>query len=102
MTLIENAYEILFTSAACVLGILLILCLVRCVRGPEIADRIVAVNMAGTVTMFLIAVVAVLLNEGYLADVEWIYALLSFLAVVLLTKVYFGALREKKGAGRND
>lgn len=93
---VETAYSMLFTFALAVLGVLLFLCLLRCVRGPEIADRIVAVNMTGTVTMVIIAVLAVMMGEGYLADVELIYAMLSFLAVVLLTKVYMGAVREKQ------
>ena len=39
---------------------------------------------------------AVRLNESYLADIGLIYAMVSFLAVVLLTKVYMGAYRERK------
>lgn len=106
MTALENAYRILYTSALAVLGVLLFFALVRCVKGPRIADRIVAVNMSGTIVMVMIAVLAVMMNEGYLVDVELIYAMLSFLAVVLLTKVYMGAVyekreREKKEAERN-
>jgi multicomponent Na+:H+ antiporter subunit F len=35
------------------------------------------------------------MNEGYLVDIAIIYTMLSFLAVVLLTKVYMGIYREK-------
>ena len=106
MTALENAYRILYSSALTVLGVLLFLALLRCVKGPSIADRIVAVNMSGTIVMIMIAVLAVMMNEGYLVDVELIYAMLSFLAVVLLTKVYMGAVyekreQEKKEAERN-
>lgn len=106
MTAIENAYELLYTAALAVLGVLLFFALLRCVKGPSIADRIVAVNMSGTVVIGIIAVLAVMMNEGYLVDVELIYTMLSFLAVVLLTKVYMGAVREKqvareKEAGKN-
>ena len=94
--MIEQAYQVLFTGALVVLAIVLFLCLLRCIRGPRIADRIVAVNMSGTVIMIMIAVLAVMMGEGYLADVELIYAMLSFLAVVLLTKVYMGAIKEKQ------
>ena len=44
----------------------------------------------------LIAMLAVRLSESYLADIGLIYAMVSFLAVVLLTKVYMGAYRERK------
>ena len=40
------------------------------------------------ITAWCHAVLAVMMNEGYLADGELIYTMLSFLAVVLLTKVY--------------
>ena len=44
------------TVVLVVLGILCFFCLVRSVKGPRIADRIVAVNMIGTMTMMGIAV----------------------------------------------
>lgn len=99
-----EAYEILYTGAALVLGVCLLLCLVRAIRGPRIADRIIAVNMMGTLTIIIICVLAFLKHEGYLVDVAIIYAMLSFLAVVLLSKVYMGVYREdrRKEARRHD
>ena len=85
-----------------ILSILLFLCLVRAIIGPKIADRIVSVNMMGTITIVIIAVLTVLLDEGYLADICIIYAMISFLAVVVLTRVYLGVHREhrrKNGEG---
>jgi len=104
MTTLENAYRLLFTGALAVLGAALFFCLARCVKGPRIADRIVAVNMVGTQTTIIIAVLALMMNEGYLADVALIYTMLSFLAVVLLTKVYLGVYREglKKKEEKTD
>ena len=91
-----QAYNILYTGALIVLGVCLLLCLVRAIRGPRIADRLIAVNMMGTLTIIIICVLAVLKHEGYLIDVAIIYAMLSFLAVVLLSKVYMGVYRENK------
>lgn len=105
MDALARAYDLLFTGAELLLSLLLFACLIRCAMGPSVADRILAVNMSGTVTMALIAVLAVHLEEGYLSDVEVIYAMLSFLAVVLFTKVYMGAVREKRelgGASRKE
>ena len=73
-----------------------ILCLIRAIIGPRIADRIVAVNMMGTMVMVIIAILALMLEEGYLADICLIYAMISFLAVIVLTKVYMGVYRRKK------
>ena len=92
---VESAYDFLLTAALGVLGVLLCLCLIRCILGPRVADRIVAVNMIGTITISIIAVLAIKLKEGYLVDVSLVYAMLSFLSVVLLTKVYMGVYLER-------
>ena len=70
--------------------------LVRAILGPKVADRIVAVNMLGTMVMTMICVLAVRLNEGFLADVSLIYAMISFLAVIVGTKVYMGVYLDNK------
>lgn len=91
-----QAYSVLFTAVLIVLAILVILCLVRAVKGPRIADRVVSVNMMGTMVIVMIAILSIMLGEGYLADICIIYALISFLAVIVLTKVYMGVYVEKK------
>lgn len=93
---VETAYEWLYRVALTVLGISLFFSLFRSIRGPRVADRIVAVNMVGTQTTIIIAILTFMLDEGYLADVALIYTMLSFLAVVLLTKVYLGVYRERQ------
>lgn len=79
-----------------ILAVMLLLCLIRAVIGPRIADRLVSVNMMGTVIMCIIVILGVVMNEGYLADIALIYAMISFLAVVVLTKVYTGVYLEEK------
>lgn len=79
-----------------ILSVLLLMCLVRAIIGPKIADRIVSVNMMGTITIVIIAILTVLMNEGYLADICIIYAMISFLAVVVLTLIYMGIYNERK------
>ncbi|MDY3920265.1 MAG: monovalent cation/H+ antiporter complex subunit F [Candidatus Limivivens sp.] len=93
---LEQAYQILFTVALIFLAVMVLLCLIRAIIGPRIADRIVAVNMMGTMVMVIIAILALMLEEGYLADVCLIYAMISFLSVIVLTKVYMGVYLEKK------
>ena len=74
----------------------MILCLIRAIIGPRVADRVVSVNMMGTMVMVMVAILAIMLEEGYLVDICLIYAMLSFLAVIVLTKVYMGVYLEKK------
>ena len=93
---LEQAYQILFVGILIVLAVLVVLCLVRAIIGPRIADRVVAVNMTGTMVIVMIAVLASMMGEGYLVDICIIYASISFLAVIVLTKVYMGVYREKK------
>lgn len=93
---LEQAYHVLFVAVLIVLAIMVILCLIRAIIGPRVADRIVATNMMGTIVMVIIAILAIMLEEGYLADICIIYAMISFLAVIVLTKVYMGVYRERK------
>lgn len=95
MELIQE-YSILFYGILSVLAIMLVFCLIRAVRGPRIADRLVAVNMMGTMVMVMISLLAVVKNQGYLVDICLIYAMISFLAVVVLSRIYTGVYREAK------
>lgn len=90
------AYETLFTVTLVVLGVLLFPCLLRAIRGPRIADRVVGINMIGTIIIMMIAILSLMLEEGYLVDIAIIYAMLSFLAVVVLVKIYIGVYRSQK------
>lgn len=99
---LEKAYSIFFAAALIVLAILAILCLVRAIIGPRVADRIVSVNMTGTMVIVMIAILALMLEEGYLADICLIYAMISFLAVIVLVKVYMGVYLEGKREKQED
>lgn len=91
---LEQAYHILFLVFLVILAILFFACLIRAVIGPRMADRIVAVNMMGTMVIVAIAILAVMVQEGYLVDICLIYAMVSFLAVNVLSKVYIGVYAE--------
>ena len=79
----------------CVLAVLIVACLIRSVIGPRVTDRIVAVNSIGTMTIVIISALSVLLEESYLLDVCLIYAMISFVAVIVLTKIYTGVYRQE-------
>lgn len=93
---LEAAFGIVMTIFPIVLAVMVFACLIRAIKGPKIADRIVAINMMGTLTMVIIAILAVKMDEGYLVDICIIYAMISFLAVTLLAKVYMGVYAERK------
>ena len=99
--ILERLYHGLFIVLLVILALLFFACLIRAVVGPRMADRIVAVNMMGTMVIVAIAILAVMLKEGYLVDICLIYAMISFLAVIILTKVYMGGHFEKQDEEEN-
>lgn len=95
MELVQQ-YKWIFNIILVILAIMLIACLIRAIIGPRIADRLVAVNMLTTMVISIVAILAIIMEEGYLVDICLIYAMISFLAVVVLTKVYTGVYLEAK------
>ncbi len=90
-----DLYHSLYIALLALFSLLLLICLIRAVKGPRVADRLMAVNMMGTMVMVMISVLALLLHEGYLVDICLIYAMISFLSVVVLSKVYIGIYEER-------
>lgn len=70
--------------------------LLRAIRGPRMADRILGINMTGSLTTAAIGVLAVLLEQSWLLDVCLIYCMISFLAVVVLAKINIASHEEKE------
>lgn len=95
-------HHYIYITFLIILALMLFPCLIRAIKGPRIADRLMSVNMMGTLVMVMIAILALLLHEGYLVDVCLVYAMISFLAVVVLTKVYIGIYEEKRHTPDNS
>lgn len=93
----EQAYYMVYTAALLLLGVALIAALIRAIRGPRTADRVVGVNMAGTLTIMALLLLSRLLDQDWLLDVALIYAMISFVAVVVLTRIFVTTHLERKG-----
>lgn len=76
------------------LAVLLAVILLWMVRRKKIADRMLALNMAGTVVLVLTAVLSAYLGHDYILDVAIVLALLNFLTVIVLCRLY-GRRRTK-------
>ncbi len=61
--------------------------LVRALRGPTVYDRIVAVNVFGTKTVLLVALIIYINGHAGLIDVALVYALINFIAIVTVLKL---------------
>jgi multicomponent Na+:H+ antiporter subunit F len=78
----------------------MVFALIRALRGPTIYDRILAVNVFGTKTVLVVALISLLKGHSDLVDVALVYALINFIAVVAVLKlVKMGDLAE---AGEGD
>lgn len=63
------------------------LALARALMGPTVYDRIAAINMFGTKTVLLIAVLAFLSGRSDLLDIALVYALINFIGVIAVLKL---------------
>ncbi len=71
--------------------------IIRGLRGPTVYDRVLAVNMFGTATVLLIAVLGFLTGRPDFLDLALLYALLSFIGTVALLKyVSYGDLSSSE------
>lgn len=91
-----NWFDYLLIAVLFLLTAGLFFSLLRAIRGPRMADRILGINMTGSLTTAAIALLAVLLDQSWLLDVCLIYCMISFLAVVVLAKVSIASHEEKE------
>lgn len=74
------------TSAA--IAITMALALIRAIKGPTQYDRILAVNMFGTKTVLLLAVLAFLIGRPDFLDLALAYALVNFIGVLAVLEFF--------------
>lgn len=84
---VDTAYTILYVAAVTWMTLLIGIMLVRSVRGPGVTNRLIAVNMSGTLVNGVILVLSGLMKESWLVDVALIYTMISFVTVLILARV---------------
>jgi multicomponent Na+:H+ antiporter subunit F len=76
------------------------LALIRALLGPTVYDRVLAVNMFGTKTVLLIAVVGFLTDRPAFLDLALVYALINFIGTIAVLKFFeFGDLGLTRSLG---
>ncbi|MGB5209900.1 MAG: monovalent cation/H+ antiporter complex subunit F [Gammaproteobacteria bacterium] len=90
----------MFTAAAVAVLITMALAITRAILGPTVYDRIVAVNMFGTKTVLIIAVIAFLTGRYDLLDIALVYALINFIGIVAVLKFFEYGEFSRGGRGR--
>jgi multicomponent Na+:H+ antiporter subunit F len=79
--------EKILISSTVALSVTILICFIRAVKGPELADRLIAINVIGTKTIVLISVVSFIIKESYFIDIVLVYALISFLGSVVISNL---------------
>lgn len=78
--------ETLIYIAAVLAGLAFVLALARFVKGPSPADRVVAFDVLTIVSITGIVLAALAESRGIYLDVALVYALLSFLGVIVIAR----------------
>lgn len=89
-------------SGVALIAVLLLFCIIRSIKGPRIADRILSINMSGTMIITAIVFVSGILKDTSLIDIGLLYAMISFLAVVVFSRIYRGEYLSLKDDERQE
>ena len=87
----------MFAAAAIAILMTMALALCRALLGPTVFDRILALNMVGTKTTLLIAVLGFLTGRPEFLDIALTYALINFIGTMAVLK--FTKYRSLAGEG---
>jgi multicomponent Na+:H+ antiporter subunit F len=75
-----------------VIGVGVILCLIRMLKGPTASDRAVALDTAVTVTIALLVFISFVLKRRIYLDVSLVYAVLTFIGTVAIARYLEGGI----------
>lgn len=78
--------SVVLFGAASAIALLAVVVMYRVVQGPTMQDRIVAVNVVGTSTVVVIALVAAATDRPSYLDIAMVYALLNFVVSIAVAK----------------
>jgi len=76
----------MFVVAAIGILIGMTLAITRALLGPTVYDRILAVNMFGTMTVLIIAVLGFMSGRPDFLDIALLYALINFVSTIAVLK----------------
>jgi multicomponent Na+:H+ antiporter subunit F len=79
----------------------MVLAVVRALRGPSLYDRVLAVNMFGTKTALLLAVVALLFERYDFLDLALAYALINVVGVLAVLEFFESRVNSNRDSA-ND
>ena len=85
----------MFAFASAVIVLAMVFSLIRAFYGPTVFDRILAVNVLGTKTVLMIAVIGFLTGRPDFLDLALVYVLINFIATLAALKLFkYGRLGD--------
>lgn len=88
-------------AASFAILVTMVMATLRGLVGPTIYDRILAMNMFGTKTVLLVAVVAYLYERPDFLDLALAYALVNFIGVLAVLQFFqYRQAREDQGKAK--
>lgn len=72
------------------IGVGILLSIIRLVKGPSVMDRVISVDTINMMIVGLIAVLAIVLENGLYLDIAIVYGILAFLETIILAKYMEG------------
>ena len=96
----------MFIATCLAIMVVMVLAMVRALAGPTVYDRILAVNMFGTKTVLLIAVLGFLSGRPDFLDIALVYALINFISLIAVLRFFeygrFRFITVPPGVPRDD
>lgn len=86
----------MYTAVAIAILVVMILALIRALSGPTVYDRMLAVNMFGTKTVLLIAVLGLVAGRFDYIDIALVYALINFISIIAVLRFFEYSEQEKE------
>jgi multicomponent Na+:H+ antiporter subunit F len=80
--------ELLFLAAS--IGVLILICMIRAILGPTTPDRVVALDTTNTLVVAALVMLGVAFQEVIYIDVAVVYAMLSFVTTMYISKYLEG------------
>lgn len=88
--MIEMFTQIFIISALVIFGMALLVCLVRLIKGPTTADRVVSFDASSAVVMSIVGVMSVIFNSVSYLDSIMLIAIISFVSSVSISRCIGG------------
>lgn len=86
----------MFIATSAAILVTMALAMVRALLGPTVYDRVLAVNMFGTKTVLIIAVLGFLTLRPDFLDLALVYALINFIGTLAVLKFFeYGDLSRR-------